>query len=119
MDCWLGHTELGALMRQLQVPVMAWPFRMGGVNASEIAFVEQDSEQEVAQCVAAVLSVRRGDLVDEPQLGIDDPTFLLGGTTETALLAAVREWEPRASTNITADEIKGIAQTVGVEVRDA
>jgi hypothetical protein len=106
-------------MAALQVPVMQWPFRMGGVNASEIAYIEQDTEQEIGQCVGMVFSVRRGDLVDEPQLGISDPTFVVGGVREAALVAVAQEWEPRASINFSRDEIKGIAQTVGVEVNDA
>jgi hypothetical protein len=106
-------------MATLQVPVMSWPFRMGGVNASEIAYIEQDSGQEIAQCVGMVFSVRRGDLVDEPQLGISDPSFVAGGLTEAALVAAAQEWEPRAAINFSRDEIKGIAQTMGIEVSDA
>lgn len=105
-------------MAEPLVPVMAWPFRMVN-NSSQIPFVEQDSPEEIQQSVAMVYSVRQGDLVDEPDLGLTDPTFKQGGVTEGELVAAARQWEPRAAINFTRDELVGIAQTVNAEVSNA
>ncbi len=100
----------------LEVPVMEWPFRMGGYNQSEIAFVEQDSPEEVAECVAMVFSVERGALVDEPTLGLIDPSFRVGGVSEATLLAVAQRWEPRATLAFTLDQIVQLAQAVDIEV---
>lgn len=100
----------------LEVPVMKWPFEMAGFNASEIAFVEQDSVEEIEQCVAMVFSVTQGALVDEPQLGLPDPSFRRGGVSEATLVAVAHRWEPRAAENFTRDEIVALAQTIDAEV---
>jgi hypothetical protein len=100
----------------LEVPVLEWPFRMGGVNQSEVAFVEQDSPEEVAECVAMVFSVERGALVDEPTLGLPDPSFRTGGVSEATLLSVAQRWEPRATLSFTLDQIVQLAQTVDVTV---
>jgi hypothetical protein len=104
------------MSQPLEAPCMAWPFRMGGFNASEIPFVEQDSAEEIAQCVAMVFSVDEGDLVDEPTLGLPDPTFRTGGVSEAPLTSVAQRWEPRAALNFTRDELVALAQTVDVEV---
>jgi hypothetical protein len=103
-------------MAELEVPVMEWPFRMGGFNQSEIAFVEQDSPEEVAECVAMVFSVEKGSLVDEPKLGLPDPSFQAGGVSEATLLAVAQRWEPRATLTFTLDQIVQLAQVVDIEV---
>ncbi|HSZ70256.1 MAG TPA: hypothetical protein VK756_07830 [Solirubrobacteraceae bacterium] len=107
------------MAESLEVPVMKWPFRMGGFNSSEIAYVEQDTPEEVAQCVAMVFSVEQGALVDAPKLGLPDPTFRIGGVSEATLLAVAQRWEPRAALNLTRDTIVALAQAVDVEVSDA
>ena len=78
--------------------------------------VEQDSVEEIAQCVALILSTEPGAFPDEPQLGLPGAPFNVGGISLSALEAAVRRWEPRALLNFTRDELAHLAQTVGVEV---
>lgn len=103
-------------MAELEVPVMQWPFRMAGVNQSEIAMVEQDSPEEVAECVAMVFSVEQGSLVDEPRLGLPDPSFRVGGVSESTLIATAQRWEPQALLHFSRDQIVQLAQLVDVEV---
>jgi hypothetical protein len=100
----------------LDVPVLGWPFRVGGYNQSEIAFVEQDSPAEVAECVAMTFSVERGSLVDAPKLGLVDPSFRTGGVSLATLLSVAQRWEPRAILTFTHDQIIALAQTVGITV---
>lgn len=100
----------------VQVPHMQWPFRMGGVNSSGIAFVEQDSPEEIEQCVALVLVTRPGDFPDEPTLGLIEPAFRQGGVSQADIEAAVHRWEPRAQINFTSDELVAVTQTLGIEV---
>jgi hypothetical protein len=103
----------------LEAPMMAWPFRMAGPDSSEIAFLEQDSPEEVEQCVALVFSVEQGSLVDAPGLGLPDPSFRPGGVSEATLSQIAQLWEPRAALMFTLDELVALAQTVDVEVSDA
>jgi hypothetical protein len=93
---------------------MRWPFTIRPDGT--IPFVEQDSPQEVEQCVGLVFATPRGGFPDEPALGLAQPTDVQGGISESALDAAARRWEPRAHLNFTSDEMTGIAQTVGIEV---
>lgn len=58
--------------------------------------VEQDSVDEVVQCVFAVLATEIDQRQEEPEFGIEDQTFLQGGADLPALQAAVARWEPRA-----------------------
>jgi len=94
---------------------MAWPFRMGGYNSSEIPYVEQDSPEEITQNVAMIYSVHKGDLVDEPDLGIPDPTFT-DGVSEAELVAVAQQWEPRAAVNFSRDELVRLIQTIDAGV---
>jgi hypothetical protein len=94
-------------------PVMAWPFRMTANNT--IAYVEQDTVEEVEQCVGFIFSTRPGTLVDDPKLGLPDPIFKQGGVTVGELEAAARA-ERRAKLSITSDRFAELAQTVGIEV---
>lgn len=103
-------------MAQPQVPVMQWPFRMGGFNSSEIAYVEQDTPEEIEQCVALLLTTSPGGFPDEPTLGLPDPAFRQGGVSESDIDSVVHRWEPRAQVNFTSDELVSLTQTLGIEV---
>ena len=100
----------------METPRTGWPFRMGGINADQIVFVDQDDPVEVEQCVAAVFSVTQGDLVDEPKLGLPDPTFRDGGVRENTLVSVAQRWEKRAVVTFTRDELVGIAQNLDIQV---
>jgi len=89
---------------------------MAGFNSSQIAFVEQDSPEEVEQCVSLLFATRPGDLPDEPTFGLSEPVFRQSGVTKADLEAAVRRWEPRAQINFTGDEFVALTETLGIEV---
>lgn len=97
-------------------PHLKWPFQMGGFNQAQMLFVEQDTPEEVAQCVAFVFSTEPGSLIGAPALGLRDPSFQAGGVTQTEMVNTAERWEPRATLNFTHDVITGIAQEVGVAV---
>lgn len=75
-------------------PQFALPFRIG----KTVAIVEQDSVEEIEQCVETVLSTPVGSLIDAPALGRPDETFKQQGPDVSAesYLEAVDKWEPRA-----------------------
>lgn len=89
---------------------------MAGFNSSQIAYVEQDSPEEIEQCVALLFTTRPGDLPDEPTFGLAEPAFRQGGVTQTDLEATVRRWEPRAQVHFTGDELVSLTQTLDIEV---
>jgi phage baseplate assembly protein W len=74
-------------------PHFAWPFRLGQGHA--FAVVEQDTVEDIEQCVVVLVSTELGSREELPEYGISDPTFTSGVDT-TEILAAVDDWEDRA-----------------------
>ena len=104
----------------VQVPHLAFPVTLGADGS--LAVVEQDSADEIVQCVAVLLSTAREEREEVPTYGIIDPTFSVG-LDEAEILDALETWEPRAATAITdsistTDELMlmvrvGVATAVG------
>jgi hypothetical protein len=64
---------------------LKWPLQLD--PAGRLATVEQDSDDDIRQCVEAILRYRVGDRFDRPEMGMADPTF-----EELPIdLAAIRE----------------------------
>lgn len=72
---------------------MSYPLRF--VNGLPV-MVEQDSAQEIAECVEVILRYPAGSCVDLPEFGIPDPTFAQNGLDLDVVRDVVEEWEPRA-----------------------
>lgn len=94
-------------------PHLAVPFQIVGPRAR---VVEQDSVDEIAQCVYAVLGTERGSRLEEPDFGVTDPAFRQGGMDLGEARVALGAWEPRADVEIEQDIDELIAR-VRVEVR--
>lgn len=79
----------------IATPHFAVPFR---AENGSVAQVEQDSVEDIEDCVEAVLRTPEGSRVEVPDFGIPDATFEQLGPDLSAktYLAAVDEWEPRA-----------------------
>ena len=77
------------------VPHFDTPLRFTG---SDFAVVEQDSTEEIADCVEACLRTPVGSRIDEPEYGAPDEMFSQLGPNPSAepYLAAVERDEPRA-----------------------
>ena len=79
---------------QASVPHLQIPVRS---VAGALATVEQDSDQDVQQCVQTVCSYAIGDREDLPGFGINAYALRqLGEVTPDAIALDVAEWEPRA-----------------------
>lgn len=76
------------------VPHFSLPFRF----TPQAAVSEQDSIDEITDCVLAVLSCPLGFRVDLPEFGIADPVFSTPAVDVDELRTAVDGWEPRAQT---------------------
>lgn len=77
-----------------EIPHFSLPFRFAGPQA---AVVEQDSLEEIADCLVAVLTCPQGFRVELPDFGLPDPTFSTPQVSRELLREVVEEWEPRAS----------------------
>ena len=77
---------------------LALPLRVDG--RGRFATVEVGSIEDVAQCVAVVLATPVGSRVEVPEFGSPRPEFV--GPDLPGMVAAVDEWEPRASLSVEA-----------------
>jgi phage baseplate assembly protein W len=95
-----------------RTPHFSLPFRLSGTS---FAVSEQDSAEEIADCVEAILRTPEGSRIDVPGFGRPDGTFAqLGATAPSSepYLAAVEEWEPRAVVSGTAEVEDAIERIV-------
>lgn len=70
----------------------ALPFRY--VNGAPVVN-DQDSVDDVAACVEAIVRFPKGYRPEQPDFGITDPTFTQGGANVDLLHQEVAEWEER------------------------
>jgi len=76
------------------VPHFALPFRF---STPQAAVTEQDSLDEIAHCVYAILVCPAGFRVESPLFGLPDQTFAMPAPDLDEIRAAVETWEPRAA----------------------
>ena len=62
--------------------------------------VEQDTEEEVAQCVRNICAFERGYRVEHPDFGINDPSFTTMPIDTNDIAQALAEYEERAVVDI-------------------
>lgn len=96
------------------IPKLKVPLQMG---ATGLAVVEQDSVEEVAACVYALIATERGSRLEEPDYGVEDASFstLPMDDEIDEWLVQIDAWEPRAKVRTTQD-IEDLIATVTVEV---
>jgi phage baseplate assembly protein W len=85
-----------------QIPHFAFPFRF--TDSGRAAVVDQDSSDDVAGCVAAVLCYPLGARADAPTFGVPDQAFRTNGVNTEEVRQALAEWEPRADTVFVLDD---------------
>ncbi len=76
------------------VPHFSLPFRF--VNPSA-AVTEQDSLDEISDCVYAILVCPVGFRVELPLFGLPDPAFAMPAPDADQIAQAIETWEERAS----------------------
>lgn len=84
---------VAGVMSHVRVQHFQVPFN---VTNGVIGVVEQDSVEEVTQCVEAVLRTERYTREDQPEFGISDYTFTTPDVDLDEIDSAIDEWEPRA-----------------------
>lgn len=91
---------MGAVV-SVTIPQLSIPFRLDGGTTP--AVVEQDTPEEIAGCVLAIVLTPQGSRIELPDFGVPDSTFQQGGADPTPVEAAVNQWEPRAAAAAAAD----------------
>lgn len=97
------------------VPHFDLPFRMKGTS---FATVEQDSFEDVANCVEAIVRTPYGFRDDNPDFGVDDQTFQVQPLNTELITGQIIHQEPRASIVITqeTDLIDSLIDNLKIEV---
>lgn len=94
----------------MTTPHLRVPLR---IHNGVLDVVEQDSIEEVEQCVEAIVRTPVGSYELEPELGISDPTF---SPDISDIKASVDEWEPRAATTITQEDVEDTIGRIRIDV---
>jgi phage baseplate assembly protein W len=79
------------------IPHFSLPFRFA---APQAATNEQDSIEEIADCVLAILACPAGYRVELPEFGLPDPVFSTPGVDTGVMRQVIETWEPRAATSM-------------------
>jgi phage baseplate assembly protein W len=74
------------------VPKLALPLALNAAGAFNT--LQQDTPEEVAQCVRVLAMTRPGDRIMVPALGLPDPTF--SPIDPATFIQACAQYEPRA-----------------------
>lgn len=79
------------------IPHFAFPFRFEEGKAVE---VEQDSIDDIASCVHAIVTVEVGELITMPDFGVPDLAFIQEGATPSEIQKTIEAQEPRVSATV-------------------
>lgn len=77
----------------VDVPHFAVPFNITTEGAE---IIEQDSYDDIVQCVEALCRTPKGTRLDSPDYGIDEVVLREPGPDRVKLERAISYWEPRA-----------------------
>lgn len=89
----------------IEVPHLSLPFRFESDNTGILhaAVNEQDSPEDIADCVQAILLCPLGFRLELPDFGVRDQTFGSPGANIDDLQEAIALYEPRADALIEED----------------
>ena len=91
---------------EVETPHLQVPFQLGGLKGG--AFVnEQDSTEDVLDCIMAIVAYPIGTCTVIPGFGIPDIVFkqITVAGVATSLQQALRQWEPRSDTVVAEDPV--------------
>ena len=103
----------------LSIPHLKLPMKVFG---GRYVTVEQDTTDEIMQCVKAVVSTVRGQREELPDFGLDiDLTFATQDIDLNRLESALSTWEPRASATleIMPQDQDTLLQVIRIQVEEA
>lgn len=94
------------------IPKLRTPIELG---AGGLRVVEQDSLDDVAGCVYALIATERGSRLESPAYGVSDPTFEQLPLELDEWLEQIATFEPRADVT-TGQDIEDLVDRVVVGV---
>jgi phage baseplate assembly protein W len=94
------------------IPKLKVPLQMG-VNG--LATVEQDSVDDVAQCVYMLLATPRGERLEETDYGVEEIAWDGFPVDLDEWLTQITIWEPRATIE-TQDQLEGLLERLTIDV---
>lgn len=101
------------------VPHFDLPFRLVTSEGIQVpATVEQDSLEDVVNCVEAAMRTDKGSRSDLTTFGVSDPTFQVLPIDTTQVIAEIEAHEERATMVLTQepDRIDSLVSTITADV---
>jgi hypothetical protein len=95
-----------------RVPKLRIPLRL---ENGRLGICEQDSQENVAACVYAILAFERGSRIEDIDFGVEDPTFDTMPIDVDEWLEQISRYEPRANVQ-TSQEVGDLIGAVLVNV---
>lgn len=97
------------------VPHFSFPFHTDGTS---FAVVEQDTQEEIQQCVEILLLTPSDSRLVLPEYGTPETLFTQVPVNVSAIISKLNEWEPRAAVdfNQTVDTVNQMVSHIGVSV---
>jgi phage baseplate assembly protein W len=80
------------------VPHFRFPF---GLDGASFGVNEQDTHDEIQDCVAVLISTPTGSRMVQPDYGVDEALFQQVPVDMTSIVTALTQWEPRAVITLT------------------
>lgn len=94
---------------------LTWPIRLNGAGTS-FATAEQGTEREVLASAENVLRTIQGERPGNPEYGVPEQLFELGGADATPFIEAIKRWEPRATVVVEISDLEGMISRVRAEI---
>jgi phage baseplate assembly protein W len=103
----------------VEVPHLSLPFRFepDALGVLHAAVNEQDSPEDVADCVQAILMCPLGFRLELPDFGLRDQTFNTPGADIDEIQTAISLYEPRADVLIEEDPSQLIDMIDNINVK--
>lgn len=100
-------------MARPRIPQFSLPFRLDG--SGDFAVNEQDTIDEIADCVQAVVRYPLGYRIEKKDFGVPEQEFREGGADRAVIQAQLDRWEPRADA-IVDTELDDLVARVRIQV---
>lgn len=100
----------------IDTPHLKFPFHLQADGTSAM-YTEQDSDDDIMDCVEILLRTERGSRIEVPDYGIPDQVFREAGADYEVIEEAISEWEPRADAKVRqSTQLVDLTEQIRVEV---
>lgn len=98
------------------IPHFKFPFSLTPAG-DRTQMTEQDTDEEIMDCLQVLLSTVQGERIDLPEYGVQDQTFRQNGVDVGHVLQQIRRFEERADTVLETEPIEDLVQRINVRYR--